>query len=801
MFQKRHYKIFFHGNRSWSNCLSFILMLALLGLSENSLAQVADLKPAVKDSVYYLFKNRKMLSYSFSGGVLNIQTNHGLVQSYFYLPKIVQLKNFPSGKPIADSSEAIIMKSKDINVNIVEGKGFLKFQSDSLQLIFHKVPFYASFVYHSDTILSEDKGFFERNDNEGLQFRIRDHERFFGLGERAVKSLKGNRFQLLNQAHYGYAMGEKNLNFSVPLLLSSRKYLLLFDNHEKGYVDIGKTNKEILEFGAIGGLMKYVFIAGFDYPDIYRSYGKLTGTQPLPPLWALGNLQSRMAYRSQQEADSIVRAMQQEDFPIDALILDFYWFGNNIKGYLGRLDWYKPRWPHPKEMIANFRKKGIKTVLITEPYIIDTLRNFKIANRLKLFATDSLGKTFINTKFYFGPAGLIDIFKPAAQHWFWKQYNRQIKIGVAGWWGDLGEPETISTKQYFVSGTADQVRNLYAFYWEKMLFENYRKYYPQTRLFDLNRAGYAGSQRFSVFPWSGDISRSWSGLQAQLPIMLNMSVSGFPFIHADAGGFAMGVKDNELYTRWLQFACFSPILRPHGSGIPSEPIFFNDTTRHIVRDFMKLRYRLLPYIYTAAWQAHKDGLPIVRPLFFEFPDDSIAYSIIDEYFFGEDFLVAPILHPGEKNRRVYLPKGLWYSWWNYKKYDGEKWITVPVKLETIPIFIRAGAFIPMVKAVNSTDDYSSQSLTVLYFPTPFGESSVGQMYEDDGKTFGAYENGNFQLLQFHSEKGRKFTFSVTGNGYKGMPIKREVTFKVIGGKEKPVHFTLRNGMQQVIIKN
>lgn len=774
--------------------LTFSLVLIFSLLSGMGFAQQTGIKPLEKNPAGYSFNDRQMLSYTFAKGVLNIETNYGLVQSFFYEPKVARIKDFPTSTATADSCVAVILNTKDTKVSVDDQPDFLRFQSDSLQIIFHKNPFYASYVYHGDTLLKEDKGYFERGNEKGLQFKIGKNEHYYGLGERAVTALKGHYFQLFNQAHYGYGMGQENLNFSVPVLLSSRRYLLLYDNPEKGFADVGHSDKNILEFGANGGLMKYVFIAGYNYPDIYHSYGRLTGTQPLPPRWALGNLQSRMAYQNQNEADSIFQAMQTKDFPMDAMIFDFYWFGNDIKGYLGELHWYKPRWPDPKQMIANFRKKGVKTILVTEPYIIDTLKHYQIGKKLGIFSTDSLGKTFVNTRFYFGLASLIDIFKPVARNWFWDQYNKQIKIGVAGWWGDLGEPETISEHQYFVSGKADQVRNLYAFYWEKLLFDRYRKNYPETRLFDLNRAGYAGSQRFSVFPWSGDISRSWSGLQAQLPVMENMSMSGMPFIHADAGGFAMGVKDNELYTRWLQFACFTPVLRPHGSGIPSEPIFFSDKTQQIVRDFMKLRYRLLPYIYTVAWRTDVEGTPIIRPLFFEYPNDSTAYSVIDEYFFGPDFLVAPVLHPGVKSLKVYLPKGLWYSWWNHQKFEGGKWITVPVNLETIPIFVKAGAFIPMVKAVNSTDYYSSKDLTVLYFPS--GKSSEGVMYEDDGKTFDAYKVGNFQLLKFSTEDGKKFTFSVSGKGYKGEPSIRKVTFTIIG--QKPVHFNLKSGQTKVV---
>jgi oligosaccharide 4-alpha-D-glucosyltransferase len=264
--------------------------------------------------------------------------------------------------------------------------------------------------------------------------------------------------------------------------------------------------------------------------------------------------------------------------------------------------------------------------------------------------------------------------------------------------------------------------------------------------------------------------------------MINMSLSGMPFIHADAGGFAQGIKDNELYTRWLQFACFSPILRPHGSGIPSEPVFFNDTTQRIVRYFMDERYRLLPYLYTATWQAHKNGTPIIRPLFFAFPKDSATYSVMDEYLWGDDFLVAPILHKKVQQRRLYLPDGLWYDWWSSKKYKGGRWINFPVNLETIPVFIRAGAFIPMVKAVESTDDYSSKDMTIRFYPAPEGKSSEGQMYEDDGKTFGAYEKGEYELLRFQNVSGKTFLFSRTGKQYEGMPLVRHVKFEIMSSQ-------------------
>jgi len=664
---------------------------------------------------------------------------------------------------------------------------FIELQTDSLTLVLYKNPFSISFVFEGDTILEEEKGFYKRTDNSGLRFKIDENEKIYGLGERAnAFNLVGAKYNLYNRPKYGYEIGARNLNYSVPLVVSSNKYLLFFDNPQKGYADIGESEKEILEWGAIGGLMKYVVIAGDDFKSISKDYANLTGYQPLPPRWALGNLQSRMAYRTQYETDSIVTLMQINDFPIDAIILDFYWFGDSILGTLGRLRWYKPNWPEPEQMIARFNDKGVKTILITEPYILDSIDNFQIAAEKGILAMDSLGNPYINYGFYFGNGGLIDMFNPAAGEWFWEKYKKQMEIGVAGWWGDLGEPESHPSDIYHINGKADEVHNIYAHYWHKFLCKKFREDYPDRRLFNLNRAGYAGSQRYSIYPWTGDVSRSWGGFQAQLPLMLHMSLSGLPFIHSDAGGFAQGTKDEELYTRWLQMSCFSPILRPHGSGIPSEPVYFNDTTRRIVRSFMNLRYQLLPYIYTLTYEASAEGTPIIRPLFYEFPGDSATYDIVNEYMFGGDILVAPVIEQGQEIIPVYLPKDAnWYNYWDNVFYEGGQWIEIRTNLETIPIFIKAGSFIPMVPAVNSTDDYSSEKITIRYYVDEKEGFNTGMMYEDDGETFPSADNWGFELLNFNAISNDNleiFNFSSANDNASLSYSERQINFEIIGLK-------------------
>ncbi|MEE4258188.1 MAG: TIM-barrel domain-containing protein [Bacteroidales bacterium] len=755
--------------------------------NEDIFLNVNGYRPPEKEKAKYLFDDRKYMSHRTENGNFIVKTNYGIVQIIPLTNRMVEVKHFDGDQITKDSSVAVILQARNVKFKIADNQDHIKLQTDSLELLLYKNPFAISFVFAEDTILEEERGFFKRTDNSGLRFKIDANEKMYGLGERAnAFDLVGARYNLYNRPKYGYEIGARNLNYSVPLVVSSKKYLLFFDNPQKGYADIGETENGILEWGAIGGLMKYTVIAGDDFKSLSKDYATLTGFQPLPPRWALGNLQSRMAYRTQYETDSIVTLMQEKDFPIDAIILDFYWFGDSILGTLGRLRWYKPNWPEPELMIAKFKDKGVKTVLITEPYILDSIDNFQIAAEKGILARDSLGNPYINYGFYFGNGGLIDMFNPAAGEWFWEQYKKQMEIGVAGWWGDLGEPESHPSDIYHINGKADEVHNIYAHYWHKFLDEKFKEDYPERRLFNLNRAGYAGSQHYSIYPWTGDVSRSWGGLQAQLPLMLHMSLSGLPFIHSDAGGFAQGTKDEELYTRWLQMSCFSPILRPHGSGIPSEPVYFNDTTQRIVRSFMNLRYQLLPYIYTTTYAANAEGTPIVRPLFYEFPEDSITYDLVNEYMFGENMLVAPVIEQGQETIQVYLPSDAnWYDYWDNDYYKGGQWIEMKTNLETIPIFIKAGSFIPMVPAVNSTDNYTSEKMTIRYYVDEEEGFNTSMMYEDDGETFPKADDATYELLNFNAISNDNleiFNFSSTKDNASFTYSERQINFEIIGLK-------------------
>jgi oligosaccharide 4-alpha-D-glucosyltransferase len=632
----------------------------------------------------------------------------------------------------------------------------------------------------------------------GFKISLVENEMIFGGGERALPlNRRGYRFNLYNNPWYGYGEGADNLNYSVPFITSSKGYGLFFDNPSKGYVDIGKTKKDVLEYGASSGEINVYVILG-NYQQILQSYYKLTGTQPIPPRWAFGNLMSRFGYTSEKQVKDILQKMKDENIPVDAIIFDLFWFGDSIQHTLGNLDWInKKAWPDPKRMITDFKKEGINTILVTEPFFVETSKNYQSSK--KYLAVDSSGNPYYLSDFYFGHGGLVDIFRSDSKQWFWQFYKKQMQNGVEAWWGDLGEPEKHPSNLYHNLKdygykrlfSADEVHNIYGHSWTKMLYDYYAKEYPNKRLFSLNRSGFAGSQRYSIFPWTGDVSRSWSGFRAQLPILLGMSMSGVPYVHSDAGGFAGGEGDNELYVRWLQFAAFTPIFRPHGTALyekdtaafsfPSEAALIDTPYREYAKLAISLRYMLMPYNYSLAYQQAKFGKPLMAPLYYYFANDTTAIKIQDEYMWGENILVAPVLEKAASERKVYLPEGKWQDISN-KTIEGGKWITVPLRMEFIPIFIREGGFVPAMIPkqevdLNNVSKYNTASAFLGFFPS--STLSSFEWYEDDGTSKNSIASGNFTRITCSGkEEGSRVKVSITPSNDRY--LKKEVTVSVSG---------------------
>jgi alpha-glucosidase (family GH31 glycosyl hydrolase) len=383
---------------------------------------------------------------------------------------------------------------------------------------------------------------------------------------------------------------------------------------------------------------------------------------------------------------------------------------------------------------------------------LTTSNRWQEAVQEKILATDQAGKPF-TYDFYFGNTGLIDLFQPKARDWFWNIYKDLAQQGVAGVWGDLGEPEVHPSELRHANGQlgADQVHNIYGHEWAKLVAQGYQKDFPAQRPFILMRAGYSGSQRFGLIPWSGDVNRTWGGLRSQPEIALQMGMQGLAYMHSDLGGFAGANLDDELYARWLQYGVFQPIFRPHAQeDVPSEPIFRAAKAKQLAKAAIELRYRLLPYNYTLAFENQQQGLPLMRPLFFVEPDNEKLRAHSASYLWGNDFLVQPIMHAGQQQADVVFPKGTWIDFYSGKVYAGGTSHTVKVSEEHIPVFVRAGAFVPMAKPMQSTQFYKDKELELHYYHDADIQQSQGSMYEDDGLLSDAFAKGKYRLYQFNS---------------------------------------------------
>ena len=497
----------------------------------------------------------------------------------------------------------------------------------------------------------------------------------------------------------------------------------------------------------------------------------------------------------------MVQKFRDAKLPLDAIVLDLYWFGPDIQGHMGNLDWDRTAFPHPEQMLADFSADGVNTILVTEPFVLTTSKRWQQAVDAGAIAKglDGQPKTF---DFYFGNTGLIDVFSEQGQNWFWQIYQSLTEQGVAGVWGDLGEPEVHPEDTVHAIGMANEVHNAFGHQWADMVYSGMQQHFPAKRPFIMMRAGAPGSQRFGMVPWTGDVDRSWGGLKPQVELALTMGLSGFGYIHSDLGGFAGGETfDKELYIRWLQYGVFQPVFRPHAQEhIAPELVFHDKDTIDTLRPWLNLRYQLLPYNYTLAYQNSVSGMPLMRPLFFY---DETNTALLDEknsYLWGDAFLVAPVTEPGVTSWPVQLPGGVWFDYFSTKRYAGTAKVEVPVTLNTIPVLVKAGSFVPMTKPVQSTRDYSSEQLTLHYYADSSIDCAKGEMYEDDGKTPDAIAKGEFERLNFYylNDNGtQKFELRRSGD-YNGKPQSRELTLVVHNQSAKPSHISVDGRYIQLV---
>ena len=740
------------------------------------------------DDLYVQLNNAGQTGYRYftnTSGLLEVTTTEGVLRFRPYTGGAVKTE-FLSRDTASTDSYGIVKEPSSGTFSVDTTDTHLRAGWDDLTLTIQKSPL--KVIYEREDTLTVLENIYDGGLGQGglLDFRLDSAEQFYGGGSRALPlNLRGQRIDFYNQAHYGYANGAANLNTSIPVLVSSKPYGLVFDNHHPGSADIGESQDNLLQYQVQGGSLSFFVLAEDRLSGVSRSLADLSGHAALPPLWSLGYIQSRYGYTDRQQAEQVVEKMQAGDFPLDALVLDLYWFGGT--SHMGDFSWDRSRFSQPAEMISNFRQQGIKTIVISEPYFTLESDLYDQAASLGHFATNPNGNPYVLNGFWAGDASLLDMTSPQARDWLWPYYKDLFEMGVAGLWTDLGEPETHPRDMQHEQGTSDQVHNLFNMYWAEMLHDKTRQVYPDKRLFNLTRSGYLGMQRLRTYPWSGDISRSFSGLQAQIPIMLHMSMSGVGYMHSDLGGFTGGHKDPELYTRWLQLGTFSPVMRAHGTGVPPEPIYYDQTTQNRVRKAIGMRYDFLPYNYTLAWKYAEKGLPMARPTNYYHPGLDFLQNINDQYLWGRDLLVAPVIREGVTSRKVTLPPGKWAGYYSGTIHQGHNTVTVEAPMNRIPLFIREGGFlVQSAEKLPHTRAYDSDSIRIRHFLPEEAGVQESYWYHDDGVTAGNLQKDHYNLIRlqsFHRQDTAILTLERTQTGLDAM--ERQMEYLLYGMDKAP----------------
>lgn len=646
-----------------------------------------------------------------------------------------------------------------------------------------KVSFFRA---NGEPLLSEAFNAMKDGDEQTIAFLTPEGDNFYGAGEKGHDmTLNGSDLLLYNRANYGYGDGDPRLsqaNINMPYIVSDNGYGLLMDDYAKAKLTLGN---DTITYRTISTKpLSYYFINGDGtLAGATENFMNLVGKQPLPPFWTLGYITSKYGYHNEREAYGAIDSLKQRGYPVDGMVLDLYWYG--VETDMGRLAWDEKQWPDHKKLLADMKAKGIHVIPIHQPYINKTgaLDNYNLLESKGLLTKDADGNTKDVTT-WVGEAGMFDIANPDTRDWMWSRLKPLTEEGLSGWWGDLGEPEVHPVEIVHANGeSAEEYHNYYGNEWSKMIYDGLREDFPDMRPMLMMRGGTTGLQQYSVFPWTSDVARSWEGLQAQNKLMLSSGLSGLGYMSNDVGGFAIDKEhpyDPELYVRWIQAGTFSPVLRTHAQDKP-EPYHY-PRQEAIIKKFIQTRYQWLPYNYTLAYENATKGYPLMRQVNFYGDNEDGEYAhISDEYLWGDNVLVAPVTAKGARTRKVEFPAGEWIDWNNpLKTYHGGTTATVAAPLATLPMFVRAGSFIPLtMQKMENTAEHDPSQLTVKYFPSK--EWTEYTLFDDNRISPTSLEEGEYQLITFGgSKEGNEVTVEINTEGsYKEMPAVRMITMEII----------------------
>ena len=621
----------------------------------------------------------------------------------------------------------------------------------------------------------------------------KDGESFYGLGDKASHlNLKGRRVENWAMDQYAFHKDQEPLYKVVPFYIGlhhNKSYGVFFDNTFKTFFDFCHERRNVTSFWAEGGEMNYYFFYGPKMSDVVTTYTHLTGKPELPPMWTLGYHQCKWSYYPESKVKEITSKFRELKIPCDGIYLDI----DYMDGFRC-FTWNKEYFPDPKRMVAELAKDGFKTVVIIDPGIkIDKdYWVYKEALENDYFCKRADGP-YMKGKVWPGECNFPDYTNPAVREWWAGLFKELIsEIGVKGVWNDMNEPAVMEVPgktfppdvRHDYDGNPCSHRkahNIYGTQMARATYEGVKRFAYPKRPFIITRSAYSGAQRYTS-SWTGDNVASWEHLWIANIQMQRMSISGMGFTGSDIGGFAEQ-PSGELYARWIQLGVFHPFCRTHSSGDhgEQEPWSFGTEVIDITRKFVELRYQLLPYLYTMFWNYVNDGTPMLKPLVYFDQEDMHTHYRTDEFIFGNQILVCPILEPNAQGRRMYLPKGNWYNYWTNELVEGKRELWVSTKFDEIPVFVKEGSIIPKYPVQQYVGEMQFDELTLdVYYKLGKEKSTV---YEDAQDGYD-YNKGRFSLrtftfngkekeiiIQQHKEGTFETSYSKFKINLKGLPFK------------------------------
>lgn len=698
---------------------------------------------------------------------LNITTANAYAQVTVYSANIIRVRL--DKQPLAsDFSYAVISAPQKTKATITQDAQQVTILTDSVKATISKTPFAVRFYTLDGRVINEDETGLNTswvNESVTTYKKMQAGERFIGLGEKTGDlDRHGNGYTNWNSDVYGYTIGQDPLYATIPFYIGIHhglNYGIFMDNSYQSDFNFGASNNRFSSFGARGGEMNYYFIYHKHVADIISSYTSLTGRMKMPPLWSLGYQQNRYSYYPETEVFRIAQTLREKKIPADGITLDIHYM-DKYKVFT----WDKNRFPDPTEMTEKLKSMGLKLTLIVDPGVKEE-KGYGLYDRG--YANDAFIKYPDNTNYtgevWPGWCNFPDFTNPKARSWWGTEIKKYGDEGVSGLWNDMNEISTWGQKMPdnvifdFDGRKAShlQARNVYGLEMVRASYDGAKASFGK-RPFILTRSGYAGLQRYAAI-WTGDNRAEDSHMLAGVRLLNSLGLSGVPFTGMDIGGFT-GNGTPSLYARWIQIGAFNPYFRSH-TGIntkSAEPWAFGEEVLEISRNYINLRYKLMPYLYSTFYEATQNGQPVMRSLAIDYTHDSNVYdtNFQNQYMFGNAFLVAPFEgYATTTFGKIYFPAGKWYDLYNGEVQNGGQQKIVQLSMHKLPVYVKESSIIPMQSLVQTTAQQPTDTLTINIYQGNMNNRFT--YYEDDGTSY-AYEGGAFYKRVINYDAANKAIF-------------------------------------------